>query len=258
MNRGGLRATTELIMRGSLIDESYAFLRAWDFEMSGVAKLANMAHAGFIGAQSESWTRKIVKELRRRFDPAGQDRSLAALAHAGCRLEVWRPLLLWHLSSREVLLRDFLTGWLFDQYSAGALVLRAPDAWRYIDGLYERGFSDRPWSHTTATRVASQLLRFAADFGLMRGKIRREFTSYQLPEPSFLYLLHAMLERQPNAHAVVHSTDWRMFLMDASDVERELFRLHQFRRVHYEVAGSLAQLKLPCESAADYAREMAA
>lgn len=47
-----------------------------------------------------------------------------------------------------------------------------------------------------------------------------------------------------------------MFLMDAADVERELFRLHQFRRVHYEVAGSLAQLKLPCDSAADYAREM--
>ena len=33
--------------------------------------------------------------------------------------------------------------------------------------------------------------------------------------------------------------------MDADDVERELLRLHQFRRLHYEVAGSLAQLDLP-------------
>lgn len=107
-------------------------------------------------------------------------------------------------------------------------------------------------------RVSSALLRIAADFGLLRGTMRREFASYHLPDESFLYLLHAMSEQQPNGREVVHSTDWRMFLMDAVDVERELFRLHQFRRVHYEVAGSLAQLKLPCDSAADYAREMVA
>ena len=46
--------------------------------------------------------------------------------------------------------------------------------------------------------------------------------------------------------------------MDASDVERELLRLHQFRKVHYEVAGSLAQLKLPCGSSLDYVRELCA
>ena len=39
-----------------------------------------------------------------------------------------------------------------------------------------------------------------------------------------------------------------MFLMDMSDVERDLLRLHQFRKLHYEVAGSLAQLKLPHRS----------
>ena len=36
-----------------------------------------------------------------------------------------------------------------------------------------------------------------------------------------------------------------MFLMRPSDVERELLRLHQFRKLHYEVAGSLVQLSLP-------------
>lgn len=108
------------------------------------------------------------------------------------------------------------------------------------------------------SRVASQLLHVAADFQLLKGVSKREFASYHLPDESFLYLLHAMLELQPNAYDVVHSIDWRIFLMDAADVERELFRLHQFRRVHYEVAGSLAQLKLPCDSVADYAREMVA
>jgi hypothetical protein len=49
-----------------------------------------------------------------------------------------------------------------------------------------------------------------------------------------------------------------MYFMVPADVERELLRLHQFHKLHYEVAGSLAQLKLPCASLADYARELAA
>jgi hypothetical protein len=57
---------------------------------------------------------------------------------------------------------------------------------------------------------------------------------------------------------MVESPDWHMYLMDSADVERELLRLHQFHKLHYQVAGSLAQLKLPCDSAADYARELAA
>ena len=46
-----------------------------------------------------------------------------------------------------------------------------------------------------------------------------------------------------------------MYLMDPDDVERELFRLHQYRKLRYEVAGSLAQLDLPCGTALQYARE---
>jgi hypothetical protein len=42
------------------------------------------------------------------------------------------------------------------------------------------------------------------------------------------------------------------------DVERELLRLHQFRRLEYHVAGSLVQLSLPCTSTSDYAERMVA
>ena len=98
----------------------------------------------------------------------------------------------------------------------------------------------------------------ATDFDLLTGTLHKEFASYPLPEQSFIYLLHAMADVEPNAQRIIDAEDWHMFLMDASGVERELLRLHQFRKVHYEVAGSLAQLKLPHRSAADYARELCA
>jgi hypothetical protein len=46
--------------------------------------------------------------------------------------------------------------------------------------------------------------------------------------------------------------------MRPSDVDRELLRLHQFRRLDYQVAGSLVQLKLPCAGASQYAEGMVA
>jgi hypothetical protein len=49
-----------------------------------------------------------------------------------------------------------------------------------------------------------------------------------------------------------------MYLMRPSDVDRELLRLHQFRRLEYHVAGSLVQLKLPCDGANQYAEGMVA
>ncbi len=70
--------------------------------------------------------------------------------------------------------------------------------------------------------------------------------------------LHSIAEAEPNARQIVDSDDWHMYLMDASDVERELLRLHQYRKLHYESAGSLAQLELPCSSSVDYARSLQA
>jgi hypothetical protein len=86
----------------------------------------------------------------------------------------------------------------------------------------------------------------------------KEFASYHLPERSFLYLLHAMNDERVSPGKLVTSPDWRMFLMHPADVERELLRLHQFRRLEYHVAGSLAQLSLPCASSREYAGRMVA
>lgn len=246
------------IIKGALIEETYAVFRGWDFARSPAANLDLVRRTNSVGAKSASWLLDIYKVLHRRFDPEGRDRNLVELARRGCPLDLWKPLLLWHMTRDEFLLRDFLIHWLYDHFAHGTLRVRAQDLWPYLRALHDKGLVAEPWKESTLQRVSSELLRMAVDFGLMRGTVTREFVSYHLPDESFLYLLHAMLELQPNAHEVVHASDWRMFLMDADDVERELFRLHQFRRVHYEVAGSLAQIELPCASAADYAREMVA
>ena len=244
------------IIKGSMIEQTYVVFRNWDFGLTREQNLAAMKETNSIGAASANWLRDVYKVLHRRFEPNGRDRALVELAKNGVSYEVFKPVLLWHMTRDEFLVRDFLNNWLFPQVQEGALRVRVEELFPYLEELYARGLTEAPWKETTMKRVASGLLRIAVDFGLMSGTVVREFTSYHLPEKAFIYLLHAMSDLQANGHTVVHSPDWRMFLMETADVERELFRLHQYRRVHYEVAGSLAQLTLPCGSARAFVEEM--
>ena len=239
-----------------MIEETYAVLRDWDFDRSREENLRAMRDTNTIGASSASWLRDVYKVLHRRFDPNGPDRPLALLAKAGLSMASWKPVLLWHMTRDEFLLRDFLTKWLFEEYEKGAFRIRTDDLHPYLGDLHRRGFVEQQWKETTLKRVASSLLRMSVDFGLMTGTAVREFTSYHLPDEVFLYLLHAMFDVHGNGRDVVQSPDWRLYLMSTADVEREMYRLHQFRKLRFEVAGSLMELSLPSESAVAYVEEM--
>ena len=94
------------------------------------------------------------------------------------------------------------------------LALRALRVWHlppldryvaaYLGSLAEK--SDIAWSgnwtRATTERVASGLLRIAADFGTLTGGVYKEFAPYHLPDESFVYLLLAMKEAEHNARRV--------------------------------------------------------
>ena len=159
----------------------------------------------------------------------------------------------------EFLLRDFLQDWLFAAYEAGALQVRPEELRDYLRDIRTRGaVTEHPWAESTLNRVAGGLLKAAADFGLLAGTVTKRFATYHLPERSLIYLLHAMRDHLQNPGRILNAPDWRMYLMNPNDVEQELLRLHQFRKLQYEVAGSLIQLSLPCATAAEYAESMVA
>jgi hypothetical protein len=246
------------IIKGALLDETYAAFRSWDLDRNSTENLKAMKDNNRVGARSVSWLRDVAKVISRRFDPSGRDRTLLELAHSDCDPDIWRPLVLWHMTRDEFLVRDFLIHWLFPHFSDGTYRLRSEDVLPYLKALGKKMDLPAEWSVTTLERVATGLLRIAVDFSLLEGKATKQFASYHLPEKSFLYLLHAIAGVEQNPRKVVNSVEWRMYLMRPDDVERELLRLHQYREIEYESAGSLARLKLPCSSPAEYARRLVA
>jgi Putative inner membrane protein (DUF1819) len=247
------------IIKGALIAETYRVFELWDFDLSRFENLRRIKEENLLGAASANWLRDVAKVINRRFDPGGRDKPLVALAKAGCPRSTWKPLLLWHMTQDEYLLRDFLLHWLYARFKEGRTILRAADVTPYLQSLPTKGVSwAGSWTDATTARVAAALLRIAADFDLVSGAAVKRFAAYRLPDDSFLYLLHAITQSQPNAQRLIEVEDWHMYLMNASDVEHELLRLHQYKKLNYEVAGTLAQLRLPHASLCEHARSMQA
>jgi hypothetical protein len=94
------------LIKGAMIDETYAVFAAWDFSFSKKENLDRLKRENFIGASSTTWLRDIAKVLNRRFDPIVRDRALVLLAKNGCPIEEWKPILLWHMTRDEFLFRD--------------------------------------------------------------------------------------------------------------------------------------------------------
>ena len=247
------------IIKGAMIPETYEVLARWDFEEDKKANLDRLRDENYIGATSATWLRDVAWVLSRRLDPSGRDRPLTVLAKGGLAMDEWKPLLLWHITRDEFLLRDFLINWVFPEYADGAFRVQTEAVDEYLRTLKARGGqTEHDWTPATLHRVAAGLLKISADFGLLVGATVKEFTSYHLPERSLLYLLHAVLEQENRSpRRAIDSPEWRMYLMTAAELEGELLRLHQFQKVDYQAAGSLAQLSLPCDSTLEYATEMA-
>ena len=252
-------ASSFTLIKGAMIDETYAVFAAWDFGSSKKENLERLRRENFIGVRTAARLRDFIFVLNRRFDPSDRDRALVLLAKSGCPIEEWKPILLWHMTRDEFLLRDFLVNWLFPAFTSGAYRVRPEDLHAHIRSVALRGGKiEHVWRETTRNRVAAALLKMSVDFGLLRGSAVKEFAGYHLPERSFLYIVYALREHTQSPIKMLASEDWQMFLMSPSDVERELLRLHQFRKVDYQIAGSIVQLTLPCANACEYAERMVA
>ena len=259
VNRHGV-VSSFTIVKGSMIAETYEVLARWDFDLSKRANLDHLRDANYIGASSTTWLRDVAKVLNRRLDPGGRDRPLAVLAQGGFPLEEWKPILLWHMTRDEFLVRDFLINWLFDAYQKGIYRVAPDDLLEHIASVGERGgYTEHAWTDSTIKRVSAGLLKVAADFGLLTGGPVKEFAHYHLPQRSFTYLIRAILEHEDDsAQRMLASPEWRMYLMTEDDITNEILRLHQFRQLEFEQAGSLVQLSLERREPLQYAKDLVA
>ena len=251
------RPSCFMITKGAMIEATYKAFVGWNLDMSLKENIKRIRETNYVGGPSNGWLKDFGKVLNRRFQSGAHTTVLIQLAQKGCDIDSWKPLLLWHMCRSDSLVYDFFANWLYKQYQEGRRQLSSESFRDYLRGyLSSRNGSQVTWSDLNIKSSAAGLAKIAVDFGILHGRRNKELTSYVLPEKSFLFLLHVMIDEQHNAHKVINSPEWRIFMMTSDDVQKELYLLHQYRKVEFDIAGSLAQLRLPCTCAKEYARKM--
>lgn len=245
-----------LVRKGVLIEETYRCLAVWNSAVSVKENINIIRKRNPVGAANAAWLREIAVTISSRFAYGESVASLARLAREGLTLETWKYCYLWHLGSTDGLLFAFMRDFLFSRTRAGTAIFTTEDVIPWVRELEATGTFEVFLSEYGRRRMARDLLRAATAFGFLRGSARREVCHPVLPEDAILYALYSMWEKQQSVERLLSSERWRMFLMSQSDVEHELLNLHQFRRLQYARAGSVAELHLPYPTLVDYAESI--
>jgi hypothetical protein len=242
--------STRLLRKGALVEETYVAFKHFDLGATWSENLHRVRETNAIGAPNQAWLREVLVTISSRFGLNDDYLPLVRLAQANFPLDKWRSCLLWHIGHTDLLFYRFATDWLFEEFLRGTYSIRSEALAPFVSTITTR--RGEHLSEYGRKRAARDLLLMAADLGLLTGKAVKHFTAFHLPEESLLYVLYAIREREPNARSMIESPEWRLFLLAPADVEREILNLHQYRKLHYETAGTLSQLSLPQANLSDY------
>ena len=117
----------------------------------------------------------------------------------------------------------------------------------------------KPLNEYGVTRTARDLVRTATSLGMLDGHgPSRTFATLAMGDTALVFYAQMIAEMERSTARILQSPLWRLAYMTPADVHAALLRLHQYRRLHYEVAGSLLQISLPHGSALEFAEGVAA
>jgi hypothetical protein len=245
-----------LLRKGAFTEETYSLFQQWDFSESMESNFDRILHGHF---RTHAWSTEVKATIRRRFRAIDAATPLILMAKNGLPFEEWRSSLLLWVGTRERLYREFALNWLFSEFDQGTYQVRAEDVQPFVRKLWPTLNEQTHLTEYSVTRTARDLLRMAADFGLLAGNgPRKTFSPLHLSDRCFLYYAHVIAEIEKSTSRIPQSHLWKLALIRPDDVVTALLRLHQFRKVDYQVAGTLVELTLPCSSAREYVDRMVA
>lgn len=246
-----------LLRKGVLVQETYELFAAWNDALSAAQNLKSALSGR---SSTAGWEREISATLHRRLRHFDRIRPLVALAKGGMSIHDWRDCLRLWIGATEQPFHDFATGWLFAEHEKGRYQVRTDDVHAFIEkAAASRGPKAKPFSEYGQLRAARDLLRMAADLGMLDGHGPvKTLASIAMSDDVTMFYAHMIADLEGNSAKMPASRLWRLAYMSPPDVHVALLRLHQFKRLNYEVAGNIVQVGLPFGSALECAERVAA
>jgi hypothetical protein len=245
-----------LLRKGPLVEETYRLFEGWSDHESMSDNLSRAFRGQF---PTTAWEREVRLTTSRRLQDLDSLRPLIVLARNGMKLDDWRDCWRLWIGATEEPFGGFVRDWLFPQFVSGRYQFRSDDVREYVVKVWSAHSPKRPLSDHGVVRAARDLVHTASQLGMLSGGgPTKTFTGLSLGDDVLLFYVQMIADLEGSPAKVPSSPLWRLALMPSSEAHVVLLRLHQFRRLDYQVAGSLVQLALPFRSSLAFAESLAA
>ena len=242
------------LRKGPLVQETYRLFAGWK-DGESVQENLDRGLAGQF--PTISWGKEVRTTTSGRLRNLEALRPLIVLARSGMKLEDWRDCWRLWIGATEEPFGGFVREWLFPQMISGRSRVSAAGVQEFALDAWKRHSPKRPLSEYGVVRAARDLVHTAAQLGLLAGSgIVKTVAAIPQSDDIFLFYAQMIADLEGSSAKVPDSDLWRMILIPASEAHAVLLHLHQFKRVDYQVAGSLVQLTLPYPSALAFAESL--
>ena len=199
----------------------------------------------------------LVRAFRPRFvngSPPEAWRVVAAVESHAPDPSIIIPLYYWITARSEPLLYSFVIDELWSRLNSSDREIRMSEVTTWISG--QLSISGKSWSPTVSLKVARGLLAALRDFGLLEGKARKRMASFRLAPEAFALIAFLLRDLGSDGSRLVGNTDWRLFLLSETAVERMFIECNQHHWLRYEVAGAIHRIEFPSNTFDEYVHEL--
>lgn len=232
------------------IDETKRVLQAY-IDCESYDELERMVvEKNILNKNTDEYRTNILREITRRHIPDKTEYTETPLMQV-VSADVQSDVVEWCLYyefAQDPFIRLVTVQFLYPEFQRGTLSIQSRDIATFIDSIKEEYADLRDRSDSTIDEAASKYLTSLRNFGLLEGRQQKEFAVTYVPDETIAYVVYQLFQRGiTSASGVIAHEDWKLLLMDESDVQRRISGISP-QYVRYEKRGSTERLNLKYES----------
>jgi len=244
--------TTRLQKAGAAIEDTRILLRNWNDAIPVDQLTERLVSENVLGKASRMRVKDVITRIYiPRFvhgEPKDAWRYLQTLEVGAADSTTMASLLYYHTARSERILYDFMVEEVFTRFKVGHNEIGVEDAVSYIFKSIAAEKGGSAWTDTVSLKVARGMLAALRDFGILEGKAKKRITSVFLPTQAFSLIALILNQQLKSVEKIIHSDDWKLYLMSPEAVERKLLEAHQLGYLGYKVAGDIKRIDFPYSS----------
>ena len=233
--------TVNIQKGGAMLEDTRRVIDVWDDDSEPAVNLRRIADTNMLGKTSRKRTNDVLLRIigPRYVTPGPQ--IIPALRSLQDDPRAFREACFYETARDEQLLAAFAEGPIFEWYTEGRIGVTVEEVKAWLVKLNVVGQLPE-LTDTVRTKVARGLLAALRDFCVLHGVVRKEFNPPGMSPKGFAYVAYREFEQGISARALVESTIWRRWLLDARWVNELFTQVDRLGYLHYSRAGSAVRI----------------